>query len=61
MKGEEKLYRILSIFFRGIKGEDLSVAELANEYGVSKKTVTRDFNDLKAFFPSIATHWDILK
>lgn len=50
MKGEEKLYRILSIFFRGIKGEDLSVMALANEFGVSKKTITRDINDLKSFF-----------
>jgi predicted DNA-binding transcriptional regulator YafY len=50
MNSEDKLYRILSIFFRGIKGEDLSVMSLANEFGVSKKTITRDINDLKAFF-----------
>lgn len=57
MKGEDKLYRILSIFFRGIKGEDLSVMELANEFDVSKKTITRDINDLKSFF---AEHRDTL-
>ena len=45
-----KQERILEIFFRAMLGEAISVQGLANEYGVSKKSVTRDINDLKAFF-----------
>lgn len=44
-----KQYRVLEIFFRGLRGEDLSVQELANEYGVSTKSITRSMNDLKDF------------
>lgn len=44
-----KQYRILEIFFRALRGEDLSVRELANEYGVTTKSIGRDINDLKAF------------
>ena len=41
--------RVLEIFFRGLRGEDLSVQKLADEYEVSTKSVTRSINDLKAF------------
>lgn len=41
--------RLLEIFFRGLRGEDLSVQRLADEYGVSSKSITRNLNDLKAF------------
>ncbi len=44
-----KQYRVLEIFFRGLRGEDLSVQELANEYEVSTKSITRSMNDLKDF------------
>ena len=44
-----KQYRILEIFFRAMHGEDISVSELANEYGVSTKSVSRSISDLKAF------------
>ena len=44
-----KQERILEIFFRGMRGEDLSVQRLADEYGVSTKSITRTLNDLKAF------------
>ena len=44
-----KQYRVLEIFFRGIRGENLSVHKLADEYGVSTKSVTRSINELKAF------------
>ena len=37
-----KQYRVLEIFFRGLRGEDLSVQELANEYNVSTKSITRN-------------------
>ena len=41
--------RLLEVFFRGLRGEDLSVQRLAEEYGVSTKSISRDINDLKAF------------
>ena len=44
-----KQYRILEIFFRSLRGEDISVQKLANEYGVSTKSVSRSISDLKAF------------
>ena len=45
-----KLDRTLEIFFRALRGEDIKVQALADEYGVSAKSVTRNINDLKAFF-----------
>ena len=41
--------RTLEIFFRGLRGEDLFVGKLADEYEVSTKSITRSVNDLKAF------------
>lgn len=41
--------RTLEIFFRGLRGEDLSVQKLADAYGVSTKSISRSINDLKAF------------
>ena len=49
MNNLSKLDRILEIFFRAIKGEDLSVKKLASDYGVSTKTISRDINDLRIF------------
>lgn len=46
---EEKKYRTLEIFFRGIRGEDLSPAKLAAEYNVSTKSITRYINEIKNF------------
>lgn len=40
---------VLELFFRGLRGEDLSIRNLANEYGVSTKSISRDITDLKAF------------
>lgn len=42
-------YRILEIFFRGLRGEDISVQKLATEYDVSTKSVSRSINELKNF------------
>jgi predicted DNA-binding transcriptional regulator YafY len=53
----KKMDRTLEIFFRGLRGEDLSVQRLANEYGVSTKSITRSINDLKAF---LADHRDLV-
>ena len=44
-----KQERVLEIFFRGLRGEDLSVQKLADEYQVSTKSITRSINELKAF------------
>ncbi len=44
-----KQERMLEIFFRCLRGENLSVKEIANEYGVTTKSITRSVNDLKAF------------
>ena len=44
-----KQYRILEIFLRGLRGEDISVQELAQEYNVSTKSVSRSVNELKNF------------
>lgn len=52
-----KQYRVLEIFFRGLRGEDLSVQELANEYNVSTKSITRSINELKDF---LADHKDLV-
>lgn len=44
-----KQCRVLEIFFRGLRGENLSVQGLANEYNVSTKSITRSINELKSF------------
>lgn len=49
--------RVLEIFFRGLRGEDLSVQRLADEYEVSTKSITRSINDLKAF---LADHRELV-
>lgn len=52
-----KQERVLELFFRGLRGEDLSIRNLANEYGVSTKSISRDITDLKAF---LADHRDLV-
>lgn len=44
-----KQHRVLEIFFRALRGENISVQELANEYGVSTKSITRNISELKDF------------
>ena len=46
---QDKKYRILDIFFRLLKGEFVSVRQLADEYSVSGKTVSRDINEIRAY------------
>ena len=57
MEKEIKLDRVMELFFRAMKGESLSVQQLAFEYNVSTRSITRDINSLKAF---LADHADIL-
>lgn len=52
-----KQERLLEIFFRSLRGEDLSVQKLAIEYNVSTKSISRDINDLKAF---LADHRELV-
>lgn len=52
-----KQARVLEIFFRGLRGEDLSVQRLADEYEVSTKSITRSINELKAF---LADHRELV-
>ena len=52
-----KMDRVLEIFFRGLRGEDLSVQRLADEYEVSTKSITRSINDLKSF---LADHRELV-
>ena len=49
--------RMLEIFFRSLRGEDISVQTLANEYGVSTKSISRNITDLKSF---LADHRDLV-
>ena len=53
----EKQDRIIEIFFRGLRGEDLSVAKLATEYQVSAKSISRYIGNLKNF---LADHRDLV-
>lgn len=52
-----KQSRILEIFFRGLRGEDISVQNLANEYEVTTKSISRSINDLKNF---LSEHRDLV-
>lgn len=49
--------RVLELFFRGLRGEDISVKNLAEEYKVSTKSISRDINDLKVF---LADHRELV-
>jgi predicted DNA-binding transcriptional regulator YafY len=44
-----KKNRMLEIFFRAMKGENISVKNLAEEYGVSGKSISRDLGEIKNF------------
>lgn len=52
-----KQYRILEIFFRGLRGENLKIQELADSYGVSHKSISRSISELKNF---LADHRELV-
>ena len=52
-----KQERVLELFFRGLRGEDLSVRKLSNDYNVSTRSIGRDITDLKAF---LSDHRDLV-
>ncbi len=47
--GENKSFRVLNIYERLIKGECVSKEQLANEYGVSQKSIQRDIDELRTY------------
>lgn len=46
----QKKDRMLEIFYRLMKGEDVSLKGMAEEYGVSAKSISRDLSEIKSFF-----------
>lgn len=54
---DSKSERSLSIFFRFLRGESLSVKRLSSEYEVSTKSISRSINDMKAF---LADHRELV-
>lgn len=44
-----KKNRLLEIFFRAMRGESISVKRMADEYGVSGKSISRDLAEIKNF------------
>lgn len=53
----QKKDRILEILFRLVIGSEVSVSELADEYDVSTKSISRDISEIKNF---IAEHRELL-
>ena len=54
---DSKIERTLSIFFRGLRGENISVKKLSEEFEVSTRSVARSITDLKAF---LADHRELV-
>lgn len=46
----QKKDRMLEIFYRLMKGENVSLKKMAEEYGVSAKSISRDLSEIKNFF-----------
>lgn len=57
-KINDKTFRVLSISDRMLDGKELSVEKLANEFGVSMRTIKRDINALREYIAETdnATH-----
>ena len=49
MSRYNKIPRILDIFYMGINDKYFSTQELSYKYDVSKKTVSRDINEIRSF------------
>lgn len=52
----DKGFRLLNLYERLNKGETVSKETLANDFGVSQKTIQRDIDDLRAYLAE--THFD---
>ena len=49
MSRYNKIHRILDIFYMGLNDKYFSTQELSYKYNVSKKTVSRDINEIRSF------------
>ncbi len=49
MSLNNKKGRMLEIFYRLLRGERISVKDIAGDYGVSSKSISRDIAEIKAF------------
>ena len=49
MHSSDKTDRMLEIFFRGMRGEKITVRALADDYGVSTKSISRDISRINNF------------
>ena len=49
MEKYSKTDRLLRIFLSGLRGGGIKTVELAEKFGVSKKTINRDIADIRAF------------
>ncbi len=54
----EKNDRMLEIFMRALRGESISLNRLADEYGVSTKSISRDISGIKNF---LAEHRELMQ
>ena len=54
--GSNKGFRLLSMYERLNKGEELKKQDLSAEFGVTPKTIQRDIDDLRAYLAE--THFD---
>lgn len=54
----EKNDRMLEIFMRALRGEAISLTSLADEYGVSTKSISRDISGIKNF---LAEHRELMQ
>ena len=54
----QKHERMLEIFFRALKGEHISPKQLAAEYQVSEKSISRNIAEIRAF---LAEHRELLQ
>ena len=54
----EKNDRMLEIFMRALRGEAISLNSLADEYGVSTKSISRDISGIKNF---LAEHRELMQ
>ena len=57
MMSKIKSERVLELFFRAMRGESLSVRQLADQYHVSTRSISRDIAELKAF---LAEHRELV-
>lgn len=49
MRAKNKKNRMLEIFLRTILGEEINFRELADDYGVSTKSIARDISEIRNF------------